>query len=587
MLGIWLSGGIAVPLGASLPLPEKSYMLKDAGVTTLLATRKTLACMRPLERDVSVGAHKCTLLLPDIIKKAHGHHALGNHGRHGEDTPDFSYPPLGEDVEESWMPTYFGGGAGEGSLLLYTSGTTGRPKGVLHTHGSILAQTQQLCSLTSSCPFLRQCSNSGNNIWNSWVSRNGVFTIRLTLTARVPGRAVNLPPPCPSSFLPCLSRLFCSSLPNDSAVRDVDIPAHIHGLVNALLTPLHAGATVDFLPKFDAGAVWDRIIECNSGHGPPPQQEAAEEGGGTSRAITVFTAVPTMYARLIEAYDRMGVDEQALARQCVSSLRLMISGSAACPLPILKRWEEISGHRLLERYGMTETGMVLSNPLHGERKIGHVGFPMPGVTVRIRPADNDAVDSAVLADDGARQALAEAASEKPAGTNGEVHSGELLVRGESVFDFYWGREMETSDAFDVNGYFRTGDLVSVDAAGSYKILGRISVDIIKTGGFKVSALEVEDKLLEHEAIGECAVVGIPDATYGQMVAAIVAPREGFTCPELPLLQQWARERLEDCKVPRRLLVVGHIPRNGMGKVNKKELLKMFEQSETHEVAAAS
>jgi malonyl-CoA/methylmalonyl-CoA synthetase len=209
----------------------------------------------------------------------------------------------------------------------------------------------------------------------------------------------------------------------------------------------------------------------------------------------------------------------------------MMSGSAALPLRTLDRWRAITGHTLLERYGMTETGMILSNPLHGTRRPGAVGTPLPGVEVRL-------VD------------------------------GEIEVRGPGVFSEYWQRPDETRAAFR-DGWFRTGDVAVVED-GVYRLLGRTSTDIIKTGGYKVSALEIEDALREHPAIADCAVIGAPDADWGQRVCAVAELREGAALT-LTELRDWLKPRLAPYKVPRDLRVVGALPRNAMGKVNKPAL----------------
>jgi malonyl-CoA/methylmalonyl-CoA synthetase len=210
----------------------------------------------------------------------------------------------------------------------------------------------------------------------------------------------------------------------------------------------------------------------------------------------------------------------------------MMSGSAALPVQTLERWREISGHTLLERYGMTETGMILSNPLHGERRPGFVGTPLPGVETRI-------VD------------------------------GEIDVRGPGVFREYWNRPDETRDAFR-DGWFRTGDVASTpeEAGGAVRLLGRTSVDIIKTGGYKVSALEIEAVIRDHPSVADCAVVGVPDEEWGERVSASVELRDGGSLT-LDELQSWTRARLAPYKVPKELHAVRALPRNAMGKVIKK------------------
>jgi malonyl-CoA/methylmalonyl-CoA synthetase len=227
-------------------------------------------------------------------------------------------------------------------------------------------------------------------------------------------------------------------------------------------------------------------------------------------------------------------------------MRLMVSGSAALPVSVLERWREISGHTLLERYGMTEIGMALSNPLRGERRPGYVGTPLPGVRVRV-------------VDDGG----IEVAPGVP---------GEIEVRGPGVFRGYWNRPADTRAAFR-DGWFRTGDIAMVEQ-GSFRILGRKNVDIIKTGGFKVSSLEIEEVLREHPDVTECAVVGVADVEWGERVCAAVVARPQSTVAGAAL-RDWARERLASYKVPSRVLIVRELPRNAMGKVTKQEVRKLF------------
>jgi malonyl-CoA/methylmalonyl-CoA synthetase len=227
----------------------------------------------------------------------------------------------------------------------------------------------------------------------------------------------------------------------------------------------------------------------------------------------------------------------------------MVSGSAALPVAVLDAWRSISGHTLLERYGMTEFGMGLGNPLHGERRPGHVGAPFPGVDARLCDEHGSPV------------------------ADGEP--GQLEIKGDGVFQTYWNRPEATRDAFTKDGWFKTGD-VAVREQGSFRILGRASVDILKTGGFKVSALEIEEALREHPAILECAVVGVSDETWGQRVAAAVVLRAGMHL-ELEGLRTWGKLRLAPYKVPTLLRLLTELPRNPMGKVQKPELVALFDR----------
>ena len=225
----------------------------------------------------------------------------------------------------------------------------------------------------------------------------------------------------------------------------------------------------------------------------------------------------------------------------------MVSGSAALPRGTLERWKEISGHTLLERYGMTEIGMALSNPVRGERVPGSVGTPLPSVEVRLVDEDGKPVAP---------------------GTPGEIE-----VRGPSVFAEYWGQPDATRDAFR-DGWFRTGDTAVVENE-VYRILGRTNLEILKTGGHKVSALEIEEALRGHPAVAECAVVGVPDAEWGERVAVALVLKAGDAI-DLPSLRAWAKEFLAAYKLPSRLLVLDALPRNAMGKVMKPAVAAMFQ-----------
>jgi malonyl-CoA/methylmalonyl-CoA synthetase len=258
--------------------------------------------------------------------------------------------------------------------------------------------------------------------------------------------------------------------------------------------------------------------------------------------VTVFYAVPTLYHQLIEAWEGAdSVAREAWARGA-GGLRLVVSGSAALPTPLWARWKEITGQAILERYGMTEIGMALSNPYRGERRPGTVGQPLPGMEVRI-------VDDRGL----------------PA-AEGTV--GEIQVRGASLFQEYWNRPEATRESFR-DGFFLTGDMAEWDR-GYVRIRGRASVDIIKSAGYKISALEIEGVLLEHRAIREAAVVGQPDPEWGEVVTACVTLNPGQSL-SIEELREFCRDKLSSYKVPRRLRVLEALPRNAMGKVVKSGL----------------
>ncbi|XP_048210893.1 malonate--CoA ligase ACSF3, mitochondrial-like isoform X1 [Perognathus longimembris pacificus] len=333
---------------------------------------------------------------------------------------------------------------------------------------------------------------------------------------------------------------------------------HVHGVVNKLLCPLWVGATCVMLPEFSAQQVWEKFLSSE-----------------TPR-INMFMAVPTIYSKLMEYYDRHFTQphvQDFVRAVCEERIRLMVSGSAALPVPVLERWKSATGHTLLERYGMTEIGMALSNPLAAARLPGSVGSPLPGVEVRIvsESPQKEGLSYTIYAEGN------ELGTKVTPGL--EEKEGELLVRGPSVFREYWDKPEETKKAFTSDGWFRTGD-TAVFKDGRYWIRGRTSVDIIKTGGYKVSALEIERHLLAHPSITDVAVIGVPDVTWGQRVTAVVSLQEGHSLSHGDL-KEWARlclshrGLLAPYAVPSELLLVEAIPRNQMGKVNKKDLVRQF------------
>lgn len=302
---------------------------------------------------------------------------------------------------------------------------------------------------------------------------------------------------------------------------------HLHGILNALCAVLYAGGSVDMLPRFDALEVLRRFMQ--------------------SPELTVFMAVPTIYAKLLEVAVALAPAEREALRARLSQLRLMVSGSAPLPVSLLARFEQASGHVLLERYGMTELGMALGNPLHGERRSGSVGLPFPDVEARIVDETGRELD--------------------------DDEAGELQIRGPNVFAGYFNKPEETAACFTSDGFFRTGD-VAIRQGGYYRLLGRASVDIIKTGGFKVSALEIEETLREHPAIADVAVVGVADPEWGERVAAAVVLHPGSTL-ELDELRAFGKERLATYKVPSLLLCLDALPRNALGKVQKPPLAALW------------
>lgn len=434
--GIWRAGGVSVPLPLNSARPELQYFIDDTASSTLVFDAQAAPQLAPIAAALGIRALSCEQIL--------------------------AHPPAADMAPDAANIT-----SERRGMILYTSGTTSRPKGVVTSHGNIAAQIATLVEA-----------------WE-WSPDDHI--------------------------------LLCLPL------------HHVHGIINVVSCALWSGATCEMLPRFDANAAWESIARGR---------------------LTLFMAVPTVYVKLIAAWEAASPERRTQLSQACGRLRLMVSGSAALPVSTLQRWKEISGHTLLERYGMTEIGMALSNPLRGERVPGSVGTPLPGVDVRLVGEDGAPVTP---------------------GTPGEIE-----VRGPSVFEEYWGKPEATSATFR-DGWFRTGDTAVVEN-GVYRILGRTSIDILKTGGHKVSALEIEEALRRHPAVAECAVVGTADAEWGERVAAAVVLNERCAL-DLPALRIWAKERLAAHKVPSRLIVLNALPRNAMGKVTKPALVALFQNGD--------
>jgi malonyl-CoA/methylmalonyl-CoA synthetase len=421
---IWRAGGVAVPLSIHATAPELEHALGDSGAEIIVTTGDHLARLTSTGRRVLRVSEAKTATpcgLPDIDPQRR-------------------------------------------AMILYTSGTTSKPKGVVSTHANLQAQIETLV-----------------NAWD-WRADD-----------RIP------------LFLPL---------------------HHIHGIVNVLGCALWSGSKVDAFPRFEAEVVLPRVA---------------------AGAYTLFMAVPTIYAKLATLLDPTSGRHDAVVHG-FAGMRLMVSGSAALPAGLHRQWQALTGQVLLERYGMTETGMILSNPLQGERRPGSVGVPLPEVEVRLRSEHGEDVIA-------------------------EGEPGEIQVRGPGVFREYWQLPHVTADSFQ-DGWFRTGDM-AVREDGYFRILGRLSVDIIKSGGYKLSALEIEAALLEHPSIRECAVVGLADDTWGESVAVVAALESQAESLELDDLRRWGKERLSPYKLPRHLLLVESLPRNAMGKVTKREVARLF------------
>jgi malonyl-CoA/methylmalonyl-CoA synthetase len=429
---IWRAGGIKVPICLSATEPEWEYALTDSVANIVVTDGAMAPKIAPLCARLGV-----RLVNIDTV----------------DSVPAKALPEIFPDRR---------------AMILYTSGTTSKPKGVVTTHANIQAQVESLVSA-----------------WE-WAASD-----------RIP------------LFLPL---------------------HHIHGIINITSCALWSGATVEPFARFDLPAILERV---------------------RADAYTLFMAVPTIYVKLIQAIEAAAPDERAAIVAGFARMRLMVSGSAALPASVHEQWTALTGQKLLERYGMTEIGMALSNPLHGERRPGAVGIPLPGVDVRLK-------------------------SESGAIVTGEDEPGEIQVRGPGVFGTYWNRPEATAESFDEDhgqSWFRTGDM-AVRERGYYRIMGRLSVDIIKSGGYKLSALEIEAALLEHPAIRECAVLGLADDTWGEAVTAIAALHENATL-DLASLRAWCRDRLSVYKIPQRLHIVDELPRNSMGKVTKPAVRALF------------
>lgn len=359
------------------------------------------------------------------------------------------------------------------------------------------------------------------------------------------------------SQITSLSNIWCID-EKDSLLHVLPLN-HVHGCINALLCPLSVGAKVTMHPKFEPTAVWEKLLNINA---------------PTKHRITVFTAVPTIYALLITEYDNaFGKDDRMIEyvrTQCKKNIRLMMSGSAPLPINIFNKWQEITGHILLERYGMTETGMILSNPYKTEDRIpGTVGLPLPDTVVRLVNDKQIKVEVKGSYDNGVWQSNETNISRNRNKADNVV--GEIYVKGSSVFVEYYKKSDETKNAFK-NGWFKTGDVAEYKN-GVFKILGRSNVDIIKTGAFKVSALEIETHLLEHPLIADVCVVGVPDDIMGQKIAVLIVCKNGAL--SLSELRAWCEERVASYQIPSIVRIVDEIPRNSMGKVNKKEVARDF------------
>ncbi|MDL4820009.1 acyl-CoA synthetase [Actinomadura opuntiae] len=340
------------------------------------------------------------------------------------------------------------------ALILYTSGTTGAPKGVMISRAAIAAGLDSLAEA-----------------WE-WT-------------------------------------------PDDVLVHGLPL-FHVHGLVLGVLGPLRVGS---------------RLV-----HTGRPKPEAYAEAAGKDGG-SLFFGVPTVWSRL--AADPASAEAMRAAR-------LLVSGSAPLPVPAFERLEALTGHRPVERYGMTETLITLSARAGGERRPGYVGLPLPGVETRLVAENGD-----------------------PVPADGET-PGELLVRARHPFKGYLNRPEATAKSFTPDGWFRTGDIATIGPDGWHRIVGRASTDLIKSGGYRIGAGEVENALLAHPAVKEAAVAGTPHDDLGEQVTAYVVA-DGVTEGQLI---DFVAGRLSVHKRPRVVHLVGALPRNAMGKIVKTRLTEL-------------
>ncbi len=421
-------GAVFLPLNPAYPPPELRYFLADAAARLLFADHADRASLTPLQADLP-SLEQAVFIDPDADWRA----------QLSAFSPTRDYP-LPTDPDQT-------------AMMLYTSGTTSRPKGALITHGNLTANITAL-----------------HQAWG-W-------------------RA-------------------------DDLLLHVLPVFHVHGLVVALHGALHAGATASLCRNFDAATALDLL---------------------RSGRFSVFMGVPTMHRRLYQQAAGQRID--------LSCIRLMTSGSDRLPDDLFFGYQRVFNVTLLERYGMTETGMNLSNPLHGERRVGSVGLPLPGVSARIV----DPLSEAPLPD-------------------GEV--GEVQIKGAHVFKGYWQQPEQTAAAFTPDGWLRTGDMGLRQPDGYFTLKGRAK-DLIITGGLNVYPPEVELALLEHPAVAACAVIGCPDDEWGEQVVAALVLHNGAIADEAEICA-FCRRRLAAYKAPRRVVFVDALPANALGKVQKAKV----------------
>ncbi len=424
LFGVWLAGGVAIVLSPLHPTLERKYFCEDARVRRVLTS--------------------------------HAYEAMAIE----QGVPHIRVETIasGSGVFRPHLPA-----PNDPALQLYTSGTTGKPKGAVLSHGNLATQ-QDL-------------------VGDAWAVTQ-----------------------------------------DDTLIHALPLH-HMHGLCIAALTALGRRASVNFLAKFHASTIWDTFARGS-----------------------IWMAVPTMTHKLLDEFGASDASKQRRYAASARALRLCTSGSAALPVSVGERWANIAGEYPLERFGMTEIGVGAANPLHGDRRPGTVGKPLPSVSTCI--VDENGLDA---------------------------NEGELWVAGPSIFLGYFERPEANDAAFvsrDGHRYFRTGDTVVRDERGYLRILGRTNVDILKSGGYKLSALEIEEVLREHPAVSDAAVVGLKDDIWGERVAAAVTLKDGAACNSDALIAH-CKEHLAPYKCPRTIAIMQELPRNALGKVVKPQLIDLL------------
>jgi malonyl-CoA/methylmalonyl-CoA synthetase len=345
-------------------------------------------------------------------------------------------------------------GAADLAAILYTSGTTGRSKGAMLSHGNMLSNALVL-----------------KDYWG-WK-------------------------------------------PGDVLIHALPI-FHVHGLFVALHGALINGSKMIWCARFDPKFVISKMP-----------------------AATVFMGVPTLYVRLL--------NEPGLDKNAVRNMRLFVAGSAPLLVETFNQWQHKTGHTILERYGMSETAMLTSNPCDGERRGGTVGFALPGVSLRVQGDDGTAI-----------------------GTNA---IGAIQVKGPNVFQGYWRMPEKTNEEFTADGFFKTGDVGKIDERGYITIVGR-SKDLIISGGYNVYPAEIEGYINEFPGVLESALVGVPHPDFGEVGVAVVIAKAGVTL-QADAIVSGLKSRLANFKIPKRCFVLAELPRNTMGKVQKSMLRDQY------------